>query len=32
MAANATWAIGSSAINHNTCFEIDDTESSKIAL
>ncbi len=32
MAANATWAIESSAINHHTCFEIEDTESSKIAL
>jgi formate hydrogenlyase transcriptional activator len=32
MAANATWAIESSAINHDTCFEIEDAESSKIAL
>jgi formate hydrogenlyase transcriptional activator len=32
MAANATWAIESPAINHHTCFEIDDTETSKIAL
>jgi len=32
MAANATWAIESSAINHHTCVEIEDTESSKIAL
>jgi formate hydrogenlyase transcriptional activator len=32
MAANATWAIESSAINHHTSFEIEDTESSKIAL
>jgi formate hydrogenlyase transcriptional activator len=32
MAANATWAIESSAINHHTCFEMEDTGSSKIAL
>jgi formate hydrogenlyase transcriptional activator len=32
MAANATWAIESPAINHNACFEIEDTKSSKIAL
>jgi formate hydrogenlyase transcriptional activator len=32
MAANATWAVESSAINHHTCFEIEDTESSRIAL
>jgi formate hydrogenlyase transcriptional activator len=32
MAANATWAIESSAINHHTCFETEDAESSKIAL
>src|ERR1700688_1320033 len=32
MAANATWAIESSAINHHACFEIEDTKSSKIAL
>jgi hypothetical protein len=31
MAANATWAIESSAINHQACFEIEDTKSSKIA-
>ncbi len=30
MAANATWAIESSAINHHACFEIRDTKSSKI--
>jgi formate hydrogenlyase transcriptional activator len=32
MAANATWAIESSAINHHTYFESEDTESSKIVL
>ena len=32
MAANATWAIESSAINHHTCFEIEYTESAKFAL
>jgi formate hydrogenlyase transcriptional activator len=32
MAANATWAIESPAINRHTCFEIEDTQSSKIAL
>jgi formate hydrogenlyase transcriptional activator len=32
MAVNATWAIDSSAINHRTCFEIEETKSSKIAL
>ena len=32
MAANASWAIESPAINHHTCFEIEDTKSSKIAL
>jgi formate hydrogenlyase transcriptional activator len=32
MAANATWAIESPAINHNACFEIEETKSSKIAL
>jgi len=32
MAANATWAIESSAINHHECCEIEDTKSSKIAL
>jgi formate hydrogenlyase transcriptional activator len=32
MAANATWAMESSAINHNVCFEIEDTKSSKIPL
>src|SRR5579863_811382 len=32
MAANATWAIETSAINHDTRFEIDDAESSKIAF
>ena len=32
MAANATWAIESSPINHHACFEIEDTKSSKIAL
>jgi hypothetical protein len=32
MAANASWAIESPAINHNACFEIEDTKSSKIAL
>jgi formate hydrogenlyase transcriptional activator len=32
MPANATWAIESSAIDHHTSFEIEDAESSKIAL
>jgi formate hydrogenlyase transcriptional activator len=32
MAANAIWAVESPAINHNACFEIEDTKSSKIAL
>jgi formate hydrogenlyase transcriptional activator len=32
MAANATWAMESSAINHHACFEIEDTKSSKTAL
>jgi formate hydrogenlyase transcriptional activator len=32
MAANATWAIESTAINHHACFEIEDTKSSKTAL
>jgi formate hydrogenlyase transcriptional activator len=32
MAANATWAIESPAINHHACFEIEDTKSSNIAL
>jgi formate hydrogenlyase transcriptional activator len=32
MAANASWAIESPAINHHTCFEIEDTKSSKIGL
>jgi len=32
MAANATWAIETSVINHDTRFEIDDAESSKIAF
>ncbi len=32
MAANAIWAIESSAINHHTRFEIEETESSTIAL
>src|ERR1700681_891613 len=32
MAANATWAIESSAINDHACFEIEDTKSSKISL
>src|ERR1700722_10050036 len=32
MAANATWAIESSAINHTASFEIEDMKSSKIAL
>ena len=31
MAANATWAIESSAIGHHTCSEIGDTEFTKIA-
>jgi len=32
MAANTTWAIKSSAINHYAPFEIEDTKSSKVAL
>src|ERR1700693_4770742 len=32
MAANASWAIESPEINHNACFEIEDTKSLKIAL
>src|SRR6202521_754465 len=32
MAANATWAIESPALNHSASFEIEDTKSSKIAL
>jgi formate hydrogenlyase transcriptional activator len=32
MAANASWAIESPAINHHACFEIEDTKPSKIAL
>jgi formate hydrogenlyase transcriptional activator len=32
MAANATWAIESPAINHSASFKIEDTKSSKIAL
>jgi formate hydrogenlyase transcriptional activator len=32
MAANATWTIESSAINHPACFEIEDITSSKIAI
>jgi len=32
MAANATWAIESRAINHSASFKIEDTKSSKIAL
>jgi transcriptional regulator with GAF, ATPase, and Fis domain len=32
MAANATWAIESSALDNEACFEIEDTKSSKIEL
>jgi formate hydrogenlyase transcriptional activator len=31
MAANATWAIESSAINHHTCVEIEDAKSAEMA-
>jgi formate hydrogenlyase transcriptional activator len=32
MAANATWAIESPAINHETCFEIEDLAPAKVSL